>query len=302
MRFLRWFITVFFVLVFGVGGSFLLVRELLLIWAEYQLESDIRLVQRTNTWASSGERCLTEAGAPPVNLQLRFLNSREYVLEVACEGASYFAWSPIKTLPWQVKKTTGTAGVVVLIATRSLSGEITLSLWGQNKLIVAEGEAIQTSWGKSSLISDSIVSSCQAHGLTCCDPVREAGTGDLFSRAVNDCQTSCYTACVRRPNLLFFQTDPPADPSTRQVKLSRDNTFMLLSYTFEERAESPIKEVIIEFGDGTQETFNTATGKVTKEYSCEQTECHYTARISAVDGNGISSPDLRINELEIVIQ
>jgi len=301
MRFLRWFLTALIVFFVVGGGGFIMVREGLLFWAENRIESDVNYLQRTNTWAAVGERCLLETGTEAENLQLRFLNNHQYVLEVGCGSSQYFAWSEVEELPWMVKKTTGTAGFVVPITDRSVSGEITLELWNQHKLIHTDGEKLLIDWGKTDVVSDSLISSCQAHGLTCCDPVHEAGIGEGFSKAVNDCQDSCFSSCVRRPNLLFFQTDPATDATTREVHLSKANTFMLFNYTFESN-EAPVKEVVLDFGDGTRETFNTASGKTTKEYTCDQDECHYTAHVSAVDERGIESPDLRISQIEIVIQ
>lgn len=301
MRFLRWFVSLLCLLI-GVGvGTFFLVREGLLIMAEQQLEKDIRFLQTTNTWSSAGENCQLKTGLPADRLQLRFLNPREYVLEVACGEIAYVPWSELKSLPWQVTKTTGSAGFVLPITSREASGEITLHLWGEDKVFQVDGMDFRTRWGKTDLISDSLVSSCTAHGLICCDLVHEIGEGNSFSRAVNDCQDSCYTQCLRRPNLLFFETDPALDAQTRAVVLSKQNTFVLFNYTFETN-EADLQTVTLDFGDGTQETFSSPIGKATKTYDCQAEECRFTARISAVDTRGVPSPDLRINQLEIIVR
>jgi hypothetical protein len=146
-----------------------------------------------------------------------------------------------------------------------------------------------------------MVSSCVAHGLTCCDPVAEMGVGEPFSRGVNDCQNSCYSACQERPNLLFFQTDPPADLTTRVVQLTKGNTFMLFNFTFATPTVE-IRKIVLDFGDGAQEEFTTPIGKTTHEYNCDQDACHYVASIRAVDQNGVTSADLRINQIQIVVQ
>jgi len=302
MRFIKWFLSFLIFLVVVGGGSVFLLREGLLFWAHSEITQDIAFLQRTNTWADMATKCLEESGSPANRLQLRFLDDRQYVLEIACEGSfQYFPWSEVRTLPWQVKKTTGSAGFVVPIDGRTLEGEVTLSLWLRNILIQSESGQVKVRSGKSTLLTDSMVSSCVAHGLTCCDPVSEMGVGELFSRGVNDCQENCFTACEARPNLLFFQTDPPADLSTRVVQLTKGNTFMLFNFTFA-TPQTAIQKIVLDFGDGTQEEFTTAIGKTTHEYNCLEDSCHYVASIRAVDQNGISSADLRINQIQIVVQ
>ncbi len=301
MRFLRHFFSFILVLAIVTIGGWFLFREAWLMWAENQVLADIRFLQRTNSWSGTASSCLDETGTPAVNIQLRFLNNQEYVLEVACEDARYFAWSEVKKLPWKVIKTTGSAGFVVPIDERTVNGEITLSFWDQNKLLSGSGSDVKVKWGKSKLVSESLISSCMAHGLTCCDLESEVGVGDVFSRAVNDCQSACFSACSSRPNLLFFQSDPPADATTRQVTLDRNNTFVLFNFTVEQ-SDRPIKQVVIDYGDGTSEVFKTYQGKATKQFDCDQPECRYTVQITAMDEGGVSSADQRISQLEIVIQ
>ncbi len=302
MRFIKWFLSFLIFLVVVGGGSFLITREALLIWAQNRISRDVTFLLRTNTWSNVTDQCLSEVGSPVNRLQLRFLNDREYVLEVACEGSfQYYPWSETKTLPWQVRKTTGNAGFSIPLDHRAIQGEITLNLWLRNIILTAEDENLAVRSGESTILSENIVSSCQAHGLTCCDAITEQGVGDVFSRGVNDCQETCYRSCQSRPNLLFFQTDPAADSATRQVKLDAENTFMLFNYTFA-TPQADVQEVVLDFGDGTQETFSTAIGKTTHEYSCQQDACHYVASIKATDQQGVSSADLRISQIEIVVQ
>lgn len=301
MRFLKHFFSYILIIAILLVGGGLIWRESWLILAENQVLTDVRFLQRTNSWSGVASNCLDQTGTPAVNIQLRFLNNHEYVLEVACEDARYFAWSDVKKLPWRVSKTSGSAGFVVPIDGRTVNGEVTLSFMGQYKLLQGKAQEVEVSWEQSSLLSDSLISSCQAHGLTCCDLATEVGLGEAFSRGVNDCQAACYAVCVRRPNILFFQSDPPADAITRQVKLNRNNTFILFNYTVEQ-TDQPLKRVTIDFGDGTSESFDTHRGKATKEFACDQPECRYTVQISAMDEGGVSSANQRISKLEIVIQ
>jgi hypothetical protein len=301
MRFLRLFFTLFLSIVIVGGGSFLLLREGQLFWAQWQIHSDLKSLQRNNSWTPIGERCSQETASMPSHLQLRFLNDREYILEVGCEGSQTFSLAPKRKLPGMVKKTTGSAGFILPLNSREIQGEITLTLWKQNWLIQGNGETIISTWGETTVISDRLISSCQAHGLTCCDPVREIGEGQLFRQGVNDCQESCYPSCLRRPNLLFFQSDPPVDATTRITKVSRENTFMLFSYTFE-TDEADLSEVVLNFGDGTKQTSTLASDRITKEYNCPQGGCHYQVSIRATDTRGVESSQLNINEIEVIVE
>ena len=296
-NFFKWLLTLVLI---GVVGFFVF-REAMLFIAENQIRRELRLLQRTNTWSEVGQRCWMEEEVGATQLQLRFLNDQEYVLEVSCENFQYFPWSEVKSLPWEVKKTTGSAGFWVDVDSREVQGEITLELLNQAKKITGEGKTISSSWGKSDLLSTNLVSSCQAHGLTCCDPVTQAGQGELFSLAVNDCQESCYSSCLLRPNVLFFQTDPALDSVSRLTTVAKDNPVVIFSYAIQD-TNVPLSEVEINFGDGTKETFTTLTGQVTKEFACSSSECRYYVTLKATDNRGVVSYDSRISALEVLVK
>ena len=45
MRFLRWFVIIFLSLALIIGGGYFRLREIMLVWAEFRVESDIRMLQ-----------------------------------------------------------------------------------------------------------------------------------------------------------------------------------------------------------------------------------------------------------------
>ncbi len=284
---------VFFVVFFGG-------REIILYWASAQVITDVRTLTIPQRWREAATLCSQEfsEGQSYDGFQLRFLNDRDYNLEVHCLSTAPGLQASRK-LPGWVKKTTGSAGFFYNYVDQQLAGEITLELWGQRKLVFAEGDRANQVWGISNLRANLPASVCQAHGLRCCDPVQEVGKGDLQSGGVTDCPASCYTSCQQRPLLLSFQTDPPLDYEQRQINLSGNTALVLFNFVFDDRAAA-LDQVTIDYGDGTTEVLSgKRNGQFSKEYACATPPCLYQVKLIARDVDGNAAAASRIDRLTI---
>lgn len=301
MRFLRIFFKFLIIITLVSAATFFTVRELLLWWSGYSLGRQLTFLQRTNQWVEASNVCLEETGEEAKRLQLRFIDSRHYQLEVACANEQYVSLKDELELPPLIEKTTGWPGFSVSLPDKRVSGEVTLQLGGRARTIQAREDELITRNGRSEQSSSLLITSCEAHGLRCCDETYEVGQGQQMKNGVNDCNQSCFQSCQRRPNVLLFQTDPPLDVATRQLHLSKQNTFVLFNYAFE-KTDRSLKQVTIDFGDGTSENLGLELiGSTTKEFQCDQAECRYQVSIKAIDESGISSGDLPLNRIQVVI-
>lgn len=302
MRFIKIFLKFLLLIIILALGAYFSFQEGSIFWAKNMLKQDISYLQRTNQWVDASNQCLEKTGEAASRLQLRFLDNKRYQLEVACVNEKYIPLKPTKQLPTLVKKTTGWSGFKVSLQPRYVSGSVTLQIWGRSTTLTGEGEDIVSKIGTTTDSSTLLITSCEAHGLSCCDPLYEAGQGNQMINGVNDCNQSCFSSCVRRPNLILFQSDPAMNIATRQVNLDKSNTFVLFNYSFEEN-DNHLQEIIIDFGDGTTEQLSSESwGKVTKQYSCNQPECNYTATIKAIDSQGIESATMPLSKINIVIR
>lgn len=289
-------LAVILMIVFFVGffGS----REVILYWASAQVAADARVLTIQQRWSEAADRCsrpLTE-GQVFDAFQLRFLDDKTYAMEVRCLSLQP-ATRETKTLPLGVRKTTGSAGFFYNYVTQELTGEITLELWGQKKIVFADGDRARQVWGSTSLRTSLPASACRAHGLRCCDAVQEVGVGEVHSSGVTDCGATCYQSCRQRPILLSFQTDPPVDYEQRRLPIPATSGLVLFNFVFDDR-ESPMETVTLDFGDGTtQQITGKRNGQFSKEYTCPSGSCRFTAILRGVDQRGIESAETRLGTI-----
>lgn len=299
------FLSVFFrflllFIIIGVGGFFG-ARELLLYTASQQVANDARELTRQSVWKELVSRCEAQivTEAPFNGFQLRFTSPTAYNLEASCTSALPAVWKS-KKLAYGVKKTTGSAGFYFDFESKLLSGEVTLELWGQKRVVYGDSEGTGQSWGSTELRASRPASVCVAHGGQCCDAQQQIGEGDALVDGVTDCSGQCFASCLQRPVLLSFQTDPFTENETREVNLPGTSGLVLFSYVFDD-SDAPIKKVTIDFGDGTKEEKTTRNAQVTKTYECAQVPCRYTVTIVAEDTRGIDSSLTRLSQLVVVV-
>lgn len=304
MRFLSLFFRlVAFLIITGLVGG-LLVRETLLFVAAHNVARQAQRLTQSTRWNEHLRECQSGAAVtselPFRGVQVRFLDDTTYVVEIDCLGRAPFEVERFG-LPPGVRKTTGSAGFYYDLANRTLSGELTLRLWRQQRLVYATDLQVAQQWGSTVVRSDVPISQCAAHGLKCCSPVEYQGVGDPMIGGVLDCPGSCFGSCLSRPILLSFQTDPPADAVSRIVELSGQENLVFFGYTFDS-SEASIDTVTIDYGDGTQETSAGMTGRFEKEYQClSRQPCQFTVTLSATDSRGILAAPTRLSTLTVVL-
>lgn len=304
MRFLRLFLWFLITIVFGAIGVIWVGRELWLFIAAQNVVNDVQSLDKVNRWKGVIDGCIVDATAsgPAMDgFQLRFIDNHAYDLEVKCLNTTP-AVREKKPLPWGVAKTSGSAGFVYDLESRTFQGEITLEFLGQKRTVFLddEGQPKQI-WGATEYRSGLPPSVCSAYGLTCCDAELQVGSGDVWSQGVLDCSDRCFSQCLQRPLLLSFQTDPPLNYETRTASLEGSSGLILFSYQYDAK-ESPVTDVTVDFGDGSTQTFSSDTAKFEHEYSCRRERCQFAVEIHAKDGRGIESSTNRLSSLTVELK
>lgn len=299
---ITFFKFLFLLLLVGFIGMFG-TREVLLYLAGQQVVSDVRFITQSSHWDELVVLCDPDSAnvteIPFDGFQVRFSSPTEYKIEIHCLSSAAGVYKSAK-LPYQVKKTTGSAGFFYDFASKNLTGEVTLELWGQKRIVFSENARPGQNWGKTTLQASVPSSVCSAHGFTCCDAIQELGVGEGVSNGVTDCPAQCFTSCQKRPLLLSFNSDPQANYETRQVLIPKLESSVIFSFVFDD-TQSPIKNVVLDFGDGTTQQLEARSGQITKEYVCRQQTCSFKAKLTGTDARDIPSAQTRLSELEIIL-
>lgn len=302
MSFLKIFFRFLVVVLITALAVFFVVRELLLIWAGQQLKGAAQALEQPVRFQETARSCFqgSSAGESPVQgYQLRFISDRAFRLEAVCT-ASEPALYKDDELVWPVSKTTGSAGLFTA-GDGNITGEFTISLWGQTRLVTFDSlsKSVTHKWGESSLLSDVVWSSCQAHGLRCCDELSQQGTGERWSRGVTDCPQQCFTTCSERPVILSFRTQPAPTGNTRSVQVKQDEASITFAYQIESKED--IQGIVLDFGDGEKMELKSKSEKITHDYKCAQSECTYDATLSILTISGLSEAVTPLRSITIVV-
>lgn len=284
------------------GISFLVGREIFLVLGVTQIRTSLSLLRQIDKNPKAyGQQCrqkgVTVDSDVLSSLQLRFISSNEYVVEVVC---SQFSMDPIvietKKLPQFVKKLPGNTGIVW---GESASG-IGLEVFGRKRAIVVEKQEIfyspvddRLSYG----VGPS--SSCQAYGFQCCQLETQLGLGDQYN-GVNDCPLTCFSSCQSRPLVLSFTSDPFIDLETRVTTIGSGDS-VTFSYVVNPFVADNIATVELDTGDGQTFQSTQLTGTFDHTYECQNMPCRYPARIKVVNSAGVESADLSVNNILIEV-
>lgn len=302
MSFLKIFFRFFVAIVIAALIGFFIARELLLWWAGQQIKGAAQALVQPVRFQETARSCFqgSSAGESPIQgYQLRFVSDRAFRLEAVCT-ASEPAFYKGEDIVWPVRKTTGSAGLFT-VGDGNISGEFTLTLWGQNRLISFDNstKTVLHKWGKSSLLSDVVWSSCQAHGLRCCDELSQQGEGERWSRGVTDCPQQCFTSCSERPVILSFRTQPAPTGNARTVQVAPDEASITFAYQIESKED--IQSIILDFGDGEKMEYTSKSKKITHDYNCAQPECRYEASLSILTVSGLAEAATPLRSMTIVV-
>jgi hypothetical protein len=275
------------VAVFALGA-----REVLLYVGVSKIKSSLSVLHRVSRDNLQFARQCREKGGVSISadtiggLQLRFLNSREYVLEVVC---AQFQSDPIiiikESLPFLVKKNSGSSGIIW----GKDRSAVELNVFGRKSIVGVENEEIKDYAAGSISLGISPATSCEGYGFMCCQAETFSGVGQSFS-GVTDCPRGCFTKCLPRPIILSLATDPFPDDRTRTVfaLAGQPITFSYVaSYDVLDKRDTVT--VTIDFGDGQQENFDRLNSRTTHQYTCPQGTCSFNVKISAKTSSGVES-------------
>jgi hypothetical protein len=283
-----------------VGG--LVGRELLLLAGASTIRSSLTTLHKISRDNLQYARMCREKGGNSIDgatvgaLNLRFLSSTRYVLEVVC---SQFISDPILVetynLPFFVKKTPGSSG----ITWSPERSAVELEVFGRKTIIGIENEQITSFASGSVSLGLSPQSTCEGHGYMCCQNETHSGTGQPYS-SVSDCPRSCFAQCIPRPLILSLNSDPFVEEGTRTATTPNGQPVIFTFVASYEKAE-PVT-ITLDFGDGQQETFTKLNGSTNHTYSCPSGGCTFPVTISAVSKSGVQSTATPITRLTIVVQ
>lgn len=301
MRILKFLLTSILIVAILGGVGFLVTREALLIWGVAKLRtslSQLKQIDRNrDNYISECRKQGAELNENIISrLQLRFVSDREFVLEVIC---AQFQLSPILvgevSLPPFVTKVPGSSGV---IWGDDQSG-VVLSVWGRQRAVIVEQRELIYETPKESLsFSNGPTTSCQGYGFVCCQEETSQGTGDQYT-GVTDCPRSCYSACVSRPVVLSFVSDPFMDPQTRVASISSGET---VTFTYVVDSQKPLSEVRIVYGDGQTEAAAESDGSFTHTYLCNSGACQNEVFLTATDVTGATAVLTPVSKISIQVQ
>lgn len=302
MRILRLLLISLIIAAILGGGGFLVVREVLLTKAVFDLENAaVELVKpaiRQKMWQQCKPFSLPEAQIFEVkSVEVAFINDRQYQLQVICDQ---YQSQPVVmrtyTLPSMVTKQAGTAG---LVASEDLPSSVTVQLWGRYRTVTLENQKVRSYFGQAPLTSVlSPTTSCSGYGYQCCQASSELGKGQL-APGVIDCPQTCYSSCSVRPVVLSFNTQPFFELPDRSLTITSGET-VTFSYVVESNG-MPLRDVTIIFGDGQKEVLSSESDSLTHTYVCQQSECQYLAKVIATDRDAVTSPNNSISEVKIKV-
>lgn len=316
LKFLLSFFCIFAVLgviVFFVG------REGLLFWGVSSLEHSLKDLQQIASTDRYIKECQRRGGQElggldqSVSYQLRFLSSTEYVLEAVC---SQFSLNPIlidrRTLPQFISKAPGDSG---FIWTDGITNSVQLVVFGELEADLQEYAKFDTSFltrHKTVVVADrSIlvqaaaatsaegpVTSCQGYGYDCCDAVAQIGTGDQIL-GLQGCEQTCYAACVSRPVILSFNSNPFFDVRTRVLSIPTGSVVEFLYVV--DAGDSDQLTATLDFGDGKQTQLDGNQNSTSHTYTCSQAHCKYQAKLRVNDRWGVASADTAVNTITVEV-
>ena len=300
MRIIKFiFKSIIFIVIIG-GGGFLLAREILLFTGISQIKSSLSILRSASVQKSYFAKCKEKGavfieGSDPAVMQLRFISSNEYVLEMLCSGLSI---DPIlldqKQLPKFVNKIVGNSGIIWGDA----KSGITLEVFNRQKSVGVDGRFIVI-FNPNSELGMGPITSCTGYGFSCCKFESEQGVGQQLNNST-DCPKSCYSSCVNRPVVLAFNTQPVLDLQKRLVVIPSGES---IAFSFViDSGSTDLVSVKLDYGDGQEDMFYTDKQMTTHTYQCFEQECLRQVKLTVENDLGISAANLPIMDMTVLVK
>jgi len=303
MRVIRYLFSALLFLGLIGAGLFFSFREIWLLRATSQIKTEIQQLRSISENAGAYiQQCRTKGITADTlqaieAIQIRFTSPTEYAVEVVC---AQFKLDPIVietgSLPMFVSKTPGSSGVDWLTG---YSG-VGLQMWGRTRGVIVEQSSIRDTDISNLSGTSGPVTSCAGHGFTCCQQETSQGVGAQISN-VTDCRQTCFESCVARPVVLSFVAQPNFDATTRRLTISSGEP-VEMTYVVDTAGADDTTEIVIDYGDGTSDTFNEPTGRATHSYQCNQQQCQYQVVLRAQQTEAeVSSVETPISTMTVVV-
>lgn len=317
MRIVSYLFSIIFATFLVAVVAFFVGREALLWWSVYTFTASIKTLQLASQGTYDAQ-CQQRLGASAMGatLQLRFLSSKKYVIEAACDQ---FATAPILIQKGQlgpfVTKRPGSSGIILSADTHFVE----LLAFGQEAIAAQKYLPVPSSMiERSTLVGlenmrvvnkspkpgertqSGPITSCEGYGYFCCVESSEKGAGEQIT-GLQECKNSCFSQCVKRPVILSLTTNPVLDLRTRQVMISSGGGIEF-SYVSDGDTADNI-QAIMDFGDGTQPgAINGKDGSLTHLYTCANRPCTYNAKLKLIDKWNIESFASPVSTVTVVVQ
>jgi len=286
------------ILVFVVG--FLIFRETMLLVASSQIKGALKALRQiernpTDYYYKCREKGGDEAEAVPELFQLKFIDNKNYQLEIICRQ---FPFDPIivsqRQLPLMVNKVKGGSGLIWGNAESNLG----LEILGRKTLVTVKNENMQVVKFKADF-GKTPIASCQSYGFTCCQEETSIGIGSQLLETL-DCPRSCFDSCQSRPIILSFTSDPFYESKSKTVSIKRSEEIDF-SYVID-GGDGNLKAAKISFGDGQEYDFFDTTGSVAHKFVCNKSFCNYEVKITATDMKNVNSADTGVTKIVVKVE
>jgi hypothetical protein len=300
MRVLKFFLTSLFIFLVLIGAAALITREVLLGLGVNEVKASMSELQAISRNATEYVRQCRQKGTPAgdniiTSLQLRFTSATQYQTEVIC---SQFPLDPIivrsKELPLFVHKRPGSTG---MMWGEELSG-VGLEVFGRKRDVIVNNRVITTAQAGKNTFGTFPPSTCSGYGNMCCQAETAEGVGESFA-GVTDCPRTCYSACISRPVILSFATDPFPEDQTRTIRIKTGES-VTFSYVVSYDAKGSITATL-EYGDGAKEEITELSSTASHVYECTKGSCTFTAQLSAKGQNGSTAAQTPLSQMKIIV-
>lgn len=310
MRFLRLLITYLVLGGLGLGVAVFLVMYGVSFSQATKLSASLSQAKQLSRRPIHAEDCLLieeDEEYPLLGYQLRFINSKEYVVEAVCNSSVKGPFEVVrKKLGLGVVKEDGYSGVLYpIINDGEIDARVAVRLGYASWLLDASAKArvsMQPMFGRVSVDPGSLSAraACEGWGYQCCNNLTQVGVGEVVKNQILSCHDSCFATCLERPSILIFSTEPEMNSSTRELVVRRGEG-VIFSYSVQD-VDSEGVRVTIDFGDGQNATSTNQNDQFSHNYVCSQGECVYSATLSVVDVEGLENSRSRIGESTVRVR
>lgn len=309
MPFLKNLFTIIFTIAVLVFLVWLIVPEIMAAIAAVNIRSEVGIVLQNARKPSHDNECVVGGGGfggerPLSAYQLRFENDTEYVIEAVC---TTFLSKPaiVKTgkIIGMAQKISGYSGVKIPVTQDGLDNWVVVGFLGRNWAVGYKDNKVTMMrvWDTKLIpATDSASNTCSGWGYMCCSETNQQGAGLTPASGVLDCPTNCNSQCLSKPTVAVFNTDPA--PEANRVLYLRGGQRKVTFYWKIQDADGQIKRVVIDFGDGNVEEFESDNHGTPHDYVCSS-NCRFQASIKAYDNDGLENTDAALaSKITVVVE